>query len=203
MSRSDPLLSRLASGLFWWTYHKFINREVPTGGLDVFGCTSQVRAVLTRLSESNSNLVALLLWLGFRRKFVPYERRPRLEGKSAWTVTKKLRYAFNSIFNFTDLPIRLLMILGAVGTVASLGVSLVVLITWLLKDIPVAGYTPIILAICFFGGLTLLGMGIVGEYLWLSLQNTRRRPNFICAAHDQFVGSGAGRESGPEQGLHA
>ena len=75
---------------------------MPKGGIDVFGCTGQVRDQLLELKELNTNLIALLLWLGFRRKFVPYQRRARLEGKSAWTFGRKLRYAADSIFNFTD-----------------------------------------------------------------------------------------------------
>jgi glycosyltransferase involved in cell wall biosynthesis len=181
VSRGDPLLSRLASGLFWSAYRRFINHDVPAGGVDVFGCTAQVRDELLRLNESNTNLMALLLWLGFRREFVPYERKPRLEGRSAWTLGKKLRYAINSIFNFTDLPIRVLLACGVVGIVASCLASTIVFWAWFLRDIKVPGYTPIVLGICFFGGLTALGLGIIGQYLWLALQNTRHRPNFVVA----------------------
>ena len=72
----------------------------------MFGCTREVRDRLVELKEIQTNLVAQLLWLGFRRAFVPYERRPRLEGSSGWTAGKKFRYALDSIFAFTDLPIR-------------------------------------------------------------------------------------------------
>ena len=89
---------------------------MPKGGIDVFGCTKQVRDHLVQMKEVNTNLIALLLWLGFRRVFVPYERRARLEGRSAWTFKRKVRYALDSVFSFTDLPIRLLLFLGAVAT---------------------------------------------------------------------------------------
>lgn len=154
--------------------------------MDVFGCTKDVRDRLLELPEVNTNLIALLLWLGYRRQFVPYERRPRLEGRSAWTPGRKLRYAIDSVFNFTDLPIRALLLLGTVGTLFALGAGLLVLFMWTLGRIPVLGYTPLMLVITFFGGLTALGLGIVGQYLWLTLQNARRRPNFVVRSLTRY-----------------
>jgi hypothetical protein len=145
-----------------------------------------VRDQLVGLKEVSTNLVALLLWLGFRREFVPYERRPRLEGRSAWTFGKKVRYAVDSVFSFTDLPIRILLLLGVAGTVAAVVASGVVFTFWLLGRVPVLGYTPLMLMITFFGGLTALGLGIVGQYLWISIQNTRGRPPYVVKSSEKF-----------------
>ena len=154
-------------------------RDMPKGGIDVFGCTRQVRDRLLELKEVNTSLVALLFWLGFRRVFVPYERRARLEGRSAWTLGRRWRYALDSIFNFTDLPILALLLVGTAGTTLAIVAGITVFVAWSFGRVPVLGYTPLMLVITFFGGLTALGLGIVGQYLWLSLQNTRGRPNFI------------------------
>jgi len=184
--RADPWSSRALSALFWGLYRRFVMPDMPSGGVDVFGCTRVVRDRLLELKEINTNLIALLLWLGFRRVFVPYERRPREEGRSAWTLGKKWRYALDSIFNFTDLPIRVLLGLGAAATIASGVAGLTVFVFWQTGHISVLGYTPLMLAIISFGGLTALGLGIVGQYLWLSLQNTRNRPSFIVRSADEF-----------------
>jgi polyisoprenyl-phosphate glycosyltransferase len=186
--RADPLLSRWLSESFWRVYRRLVLPEMPRGGVDVFGCTSEVRDRLLQLQESNTNLIALLFWLGFRRRFIPYERRPRLEGRTGWTLGRKLRYAIDSIFSFTDLPIRALLLLGAFGTVFAIAAAAVVFAMWALGRIPVLGYTPLMLVITFFGGLTALGLGIVGQYLWLALQNSRRRPNFIVKSTVRFDG---------------
>ena len=186
--RADPWWSQFLSECFWGLYRRFVVKDLPKGGVDVFGCTRQVRDQLLDLKELNTNLIALLFWLGFRRQFVPYQRRPRLEGRSAWTIARKLRYAFDSIFSFTDLPIRALLILGATGTIAALIASVVVFIYWLRGLVPVLGYTPLMLVIAFFGGLTALGLGIIGQYLWLSLQNARNRPNFVVRSAESFDG---------------
>lgn len=177
--RADPWWSRVLSGTFWGLYRRFVVRDMPRGGVDIFGCTRAVRDRLVELKEANTNLVALVLWLGFRRVFVPYERRARTEGRSGWTFGRRLRYAIDSIFSFTDLPIRALLVLGALGTAFALTAGVVVFAMWTAGRIPVLGYTPLMLVMTFFGGITALGLGIVGQYLWLTLQNARSRPNFI------------------------
>jgi glycosyltransferase involved in cell wall biosynthesis len=178
-SREDAWFSQTASEWFWRLYRRFVVKDMPRGGIDVFGCTRQVRDRVVELKEVNTNLIALLFWLGFRRAFVPYERRTRQEGRSAWTIAKKSRYALDSIFSFTDLPIKALLLLGVIGTTAACLASATVFIAWMFGQIPVLGYTPLMLVISFFGGLTALGLGIIGQYLWLSLQNARGRPNFV------------------------
>jgi glycosyltransferase involved in cell wall biosynthesis len=186
--RSDPWLSETASTIFWWLYRRFVLPEMPAGGVDVFGCNREVRDRLLTFRELNTNLIALLFWLGYRRRFVPYRRLPRLEGKSAWTLAKKLRYSFNSVFNFTDLPVRALLVMGAIGSLFAVILGTVIFAAKLLGKIHEPGYTPIIIAIMFFGGLTTFGLGIVGQYLWLSLQNTRNRPPFVIWKQGQYQG---------------
>ena len=99
VGRSD---TSLLSNLFWWMYRRFVIPEIPKGGADVFGCTRAVRDQVLRLKEGNSSLIGLLFWVGFRRCLVPYERLPRREGKSAWTLGKKLTYLNDSVFSFSD-----------------------------------------------------------------------------------------------------
>ncbi len=101
--RADPWWSRVPANLFWRFYRRFVFPDMPAGGIDVFGCTRQVRDRLVECREINTSLVTLLLWLGFRRDFVLYERQARLDGASAWTFGRKLAYALESVFSFTDL----------------------------------------------------------------------------------------------------
>ena len=183
--RSDPWLSEIASNIFWALYRKLVIKDMPRGGVDMFGCTREVCGQLLQLQGIDSNLIALLFWLGYRREYIVYERQRRLEGKSAWTLRKKLRYGLNSIFNFTDLPILLLLYFGAIALVLAVGASILVIVAKLRGDIQVPGYTPIVLATLFFGALTSIGFGIVGQYLWLGLQIGRRRPNYIVSSIEE------------------
>lgn len=177
--RQDPWWTWMPSRAFWSLFRRYVVRDIPRGGVDVFGCTRQVRDHLLALRETQTSLVALLFWLGFRRKLLPYARRARLEGKSAWTFSRKWRYAVNSIFSFTDIPVRVLLVTGALGTLSAVLFALLVFVAWYRGAIPVLGYTPLMLVIAFFGGLTTFGLGIVGQYVWLTLENARRRPNYV------------------------
>lgn len=185
-TRADPLRSRLGSGLFWWAYRRWVQRELPKGGVDVFGCTRQVRDELSELREGNSSLIGLLFWVGFRREFVPYHRRARPSGRSAWTLTKKLRYLSDSVFNFTDLPVRLLFRIGSFGTLASVMGGAIILLAKLTGQITIPGYTATALIVVFFGALNCLGLGIIGGYVWRTLENTKRRPNFLIASQRSY-----------------
>jgi polyisoprenyl-phosphate glycosyltransferase len=177
--RSDPSLARTASRLFWGFYSRFVQKEMPAGGVDMFGCNEQFRKQLLALPESNSSLVGLIFWLGFRRVEVPYDRRPREHGKSAWSFPQKLRYLADSIFSFTDFPIRLLTLAGVLGICASVVVSISVIVARLAGWIHVPGYAATVLVISFLGALNCFGLGVIGSYVWRAYENTKGRPQVI------------------------
>ena len=187
-SRADPLLSRLASAIFWWIYRRIIEPQMPSGGVDVFGCNSEFRDRLLALPESNSSLVGLLFWLGYRRKLISYARQPRLSGKSGWTFKKKLKYLFDSLFAFSDLPIRLLAFFGGLGLVTSAVLSIVVLIAKLLGLVAVPGYAATVLILTFFSALNSFGLGVIGSYVWRTFENTKGRPLAIVMTAQEFTG---------------
>jgi glycosyltransferase involved in cell wall biosynthesis len=189
--RSDPLPSRLASALFWWTYRTLVQPEVPRGGVDLFGCNRAFREQLLALRERNSTLVGLVFWLGFRREAVPYVRRPRPHGRSAWSFRRRVRYLLDSGFAFSDLPVRLMTLAGLTGMVLAVVLATIVLVAKLRGDIPVPGYTATVLVVMFFGGLNSLGIGVLGEYVWRTFENSKGRPGFVVARHCEFPGGGA------------
>ena len=182
--RNDPLISRLSSGLFWLTYRWFVQQSMPPGGIDVFGCTQQVRDIIVRMEEANSTLVGLLVWLGFRRKTVGYHRLPRPVGKSGWSFRRKMRYLLDSMYAFSDLPILMLVTIGSVGVLGSLLASLVVATAWIAGLITVRGYTPLILAVLLSTSLILLSLGVLGGYIWRAFENTKCRPLYIPMLHE-------------------
>jgi len=181
IGRNDPLMSRLSSGLFWGLYRRLVVRDMPKGGVDVFGCNRQFRDQLLQLEESRSSLIGLIFWLGFRRKLVGYERQLRQEGKSAWTLSKKVDYMMDSIFAFTDYPIRLLIRIGAIGSLLSALFGMIILIARLSGAIEVPGYTATMIAVLFLGALNLFALGMVGDYAWRGYENTKQRPLAVVA----------------------
>ncbi len=188
-ARSDPALGKLASRFFWWLYRKFVQPDVPAGGVDIFAVTAGFRDRLMSLSEANSSLLGLLFWMGGRRLFIGYERRERQHGKSAWTLKKKITYLLDSIFAFSDLPVRVLMAVGLFGLVLAIGLAGIVFIMRLTSSYVVPGYAGTMLTILFFGALNTFGIGIIGNYAWRSYENTKQRPLNIVLAQTNYPGS--------------
>jgi glycosyltransferase involved in cell wall biosynthesis len=184
--RADPVLSRFFSGLFWKCYRQFIQRDIPPGGVDMFGCNRIFRDHLLELNESNSSLIGLLFWLGFRRSFIPYCRQLRKHGKSAWTFGGKLRYLSDSLFSFSDLPIRILIFSGILSILFSFIFGLFLIIAKISHWIGLPGYTTTILIILFFTGLNALGLGIIGSYVWRAFENSKRRPPTVIMKQENF-----------------
>ncbi|MCR6626426.1 MAG: glycosyltransferase family 2 protein [Pseudoxanthomonas sp.] len=185
-ARNDPMMSKMFSAMFWRIYRSFVQRDVPVGGVDVFATNRAFLDRLTGFSEANSSLLALLFWMGGRRIFVPYTRRERIHGKSAWTFRKKFNYLLDSIFAFTDAPIRLLLASGILGMALAVTLGIAVLLARLLGEVDVPGYTGTMLAVLFFGGLNALGLGLVGNYAWRAYENTKHRPLSIPMMLDRF-----------------
>jgi glycosyltransferase involved in cell wall biosynthesis len=189
--RDDPLLSRLPAQVFWSLYRRYVVPDMPPGGVDMFGCTRGFRDALLQLHESHSSLVAQIFWLGYRRQNVSYVRQARRHGVSAWTFRKKLNYLMDSVFAFTDLPIRILIRVGAAGATAAALFGLVVAIARLNGSIAVPGYAMTAILIVFFSALNLLSLGIVGSYAWRAYENTKARPLAIPLRVEAFHPSAA------------
>ena len=169
-----------ASKIYWRLYRRFVISDMPPAGVDVFACTAAVRDVSCSLESVHTSLVAQLFWVGFRRELVPYDRLPR-SGKSGWTLRRKLRYLSDSVFAFTDLPVRILWIVGLLGM--ALGI--------LVGAITVPGYAATVLILLIFMSLNSLGLGIIGSYVWRAYETTKGRPGAIVRETTEIVGSAA------------
>ena len=196
-NRQDPFLSRVTSNLFWKLYRRFVIPEIPKNGVDVFACNQVFREHLISLEENNTSLIGLIYWLGFKRSEVAYERRFRPYGKSAWTLNKKINYLLDSVFSFSDLPIKLLSLFGLFGVIISLVLGVGILSAKLFGNIAVPGYAATVLTVIFFGALNSLGLGIVGMYAWRAFENTKNRPLAITMSAQKFDGESSLIKQGP------
>lgn len=184
-SRNDPYMSRIFSAMYWWCYRKFINKEIPKNGVDVFACKKKVVLTINELKELNTSLIGMLFWIGFNRDFQEYERLVRQHGKSAWTLRKKIQYMSNSVFAFSDLPIRIIRTLGLLGSSISTLLGAFLLAASFAGKIDVPGYVPIMLVVLFGNSAVLIGVGILGSYLWRTFENTQGRPYAISYSNNE------------------
>ncbi|MEM4368669.1 MAG: glycosyltransferase [Candidatus Anstonellales archaeon] len=185
-SRKDNIITQLCSNLFWTFYRKFVMPDVPKGGIDVFAINDKVKNAILNIVEPNSSLVSQLMWIGFRRRFIPYNRLERTKGKSAWKMSRKFRYMLDSFFSFSDLPITILLLTGAIGIFVSIILITIVLFSKITGKINVPGYTATITLQLFFFSLLLFTQGIIGSYLWRTFENTKRRPLSFVQFHSYF-----------------
>lgn len=188
LTREDPLMNRILSATFWKLYKLLVQRDIPSGGIDIFGCTKGFRDHLLALQERNSTLIGLIFWLGFRRGEVTYCRKARRYGRSAWSFMRKFRYLLDSTFAFSDLPVRLMSLVGLLGMTLSIILTSIVLLAKWNGRIALPGYSATVLLIMFFGGLNSFGLGLIGEYVWRTFENTKGRPTYIVAQRQEFRG---------------
>jgi len=190
IGRDDPFSSRIAAGVFWWLYRWLAQADMPEGGVDVFAIHRTVRDALVRLEPNQTSLVGQLVWLGFRRQSIPYVRRMRQHGKSGWTLRKKIDYLLDSLFAFTDVPIRGFLNLGLVGMLLCVVAGVTIFAVRLLGGITVPGYTPLALLILFFAALNLFGLGIVGQYASRAFEAAKQRPGAVVMSDVRYPGLG-------------
>lgn len=186
VGRNDPAVDSAGSRFYWALYRRFVNPDFPPGGVDIFGCSRQVATALSAFSERNTSLVGLLFWLGYRRCSVPYVRSARTHGKSGWTFRRKMRYLFDSIYAFTDLPILALQAIGLVGLISSVVFGVVVLVAYMAGQITQPGYTPLIITMLASTSAILMGLGVVGSYVSRAYENGQGRPVAVIAAVEEF-----------------
>ena len=184
--RKDPALSSLLSRTFWAIYRRLVMPEIPPGGVDVFGCNRRFADELLKLEETNNFLVGQLMWLGFRRRTIRYDRQERTHGRSAWTLVKKFRYLVDSVYAFTSLPITALLLMGVVGLGAAAALAIAVIIAKITGGVAVPGYAATVITILFFSGINLVGLGIIGLYVWKAYVNTMQRPQSIIMRHEKL-----------------
>jgi len=186
-SREDPFFSRIFSSIFWGVLKRFVFPDLPKGGVDIFGCSTDFRNALLKLKETNSSLIGQLFWLGFEKKIVTYKRKKRQHGKSSWSFSKRFNYLLDSLYSFSDIPIRVLTLAGALGLFLSLSLSLFIICARVFaQGIVIPGYAATASIILFFAGLNSFGLGVIGGYVWRAFENTKGRPNGIIQSLQKF-----------------
>jgi glycosyltransferase involved in cell wall biosynthesis len=178
-SREDPLTTRIYAYFFYKLFRWFVLPEYPEKGYDCFFINKEQRNMIVDMDEKNSHLMAQIVWLGYGQHYVQYHRQKRKHGKSRWTLFKKFKLAFDTFFGFSGRPLRIASLLGM--SVSVLGFLLAIYITLrkIYLDAPLFGVPAVVVAILITGGLILMSVGIVGEYMWRNFDESRKRPTFI------------------------
>lgn len=170
------------SRLYYWVMRSVVGMtEMPATGADFFLLDRVVVDAFARFGEGHANIFALLTWMGFRQATVAYDKEARLHGRSGWTLAKKLKLVVDSFTAFSYLPIRLMSYLGLlVGVLGFVYAGSVVVNA--LTGKPVEGWSSLMVVVLLLGGFQMMMMGVLGEYLWRALDESRRRPRYLVEA---------------------
>ncbi|MDB4915512.1 MAG: glycosyl transferase family 2 [Gemmatimonadetes bacterium] len=178
-SREDPLSSKIFSAIYYSLVRRYALPGFPKGGFDFFLVDRQVIDAVNKINEKNTNLMSLIFWLGYRPMLIGYARVKRTKGKSRWTTAKKVKLFIDSFVGFSYAPIRGLSMLGLLIAASAFAYAGVVFYEWSVSGIPVKGYAPTVILIALTSGIQMTMLGLVGEYLWRTLDEVRNRPGFV------------------------
>jgi dolichol-phosphate mannosyltransferase len=177
--REEAFLQKNISNTYYSLIRKLAIPEYPNGGFDFFLIDRQVVNEINRIQEKNTNLMTLIFWLGFKPITIPYIRRSRAKGVSRWTLSKKAKLFVDTFVAFSFFPIRVLSIIGFLVAISSFFYGVFIFTYWFFFGIDVKGYVPTMLIMIFTSGIQMTMLGVLGEYLWRTLDEVRRRPNFV------------------------
>ena len=169
------------ASLYYWIMRRVVGMtEMPARGADVFLIDRTVIDAFKRFPERHVSVFALITWLGFSQACVEYDKQPRAAGRSGWTRAKKIKLVVDSVTAFTEAPIRACTYLGAGLLLVGAFLTVAGLLRWASTG---AGHLILLVsAMAWFSGLQLVALGIVGEYVWRALEESRRRPAYLVEA---------------------
>ncbi len=171
-----------AGRLFWFVMRRTVGmKQLPATGADFFLIDRLVLDYLCQFHETNLNLIMLLSWMGFKQETVKYVKQARVGGSSGWSFEKKLKLALDSFLSFSYLPIRLMSYAGIIAGLLGFVYAVIVFINFL-EGSSIQGWTSLMIIILIFGGIQMLMMGLLGEYLWRTMSEAHRRPPYLVEA---------------------
>lgn len=172
--RDDPWLKTQFANAFYSVFRRLLP-NLPKGGVDTFLISRTVRDQVLAMPEKHNPPYYQILWLGYKYAVVPYKRAARTAGVSKWSFRRRLKMAFDSIISFSRGPLQALWTVGAV--LAGSGLLAMMALTLSFLGLIPGFFSATGALVCMVGGLNLMGMGLLGEYMWRIAEDGRRRPD--------------------------
>lgn len=177
--REEGWLKTVFANTYYTLLRKYALPDFPAGGFDYFLIDRQVVKDLNAIHEKNTHLMSLIWWLGYRPVLLPYIRRERQKGKSRWTLSKKIKLFVDSFVAFSYLPIRAVSVVGLVVAAFALLYAGFIVIRWSVMGPDIRGWSSLMVVVALSAGVQMMMLGTLGEYLWRTLDETRKRPGYV------------------------
>jgi len=153
--------------------------NMPEKGFDFTLLGEKMKNLMLEHEEANPFFQGQLLWSGYPLKFIPYTRVDRQLGESRWTFAKKIKYLLDGVLGYSYFPIRMMSVAGAIVAVSGFLYALVIFVDFFIEGNPVQGWAPLMILLLVLSGIQMLMLGVIGEYLWRTLDQVKNRPGYI------------------------
>lgn len=177
--KGETIFKKLTARLFYRTLAKITTLDIPLDTGDFRLIDRKVADVLKKMPEQNKYIRGQIAWIGFRQTYVEYDRDSRHTGETGYTLSKMIRFALDGITGFSNLPLRLATVAGFTVSGIAFLLMIYALISRLIWKDYEPGWTSLILSVLFIGGIQLITIGIIGEYINRISTNVRNRPLYV------------------------
>ena len=182
--QDEPMHVKVPALLFYKILNTVADSDAGMNGIDLsradfFLVDRKVAEAINSCKERNTSLFGLIVWSGFNQNFVEYDRKPRRHGKSKWNFTSRFNLAKDWIIAFSGLPLKVMVWIGFIIAFAGFSYALFILFFHLFYGHSVEGWSSLMVVTLILGGINISILGVVGEYLWRNLDESRKRPLYF------------------------
>lgn len=177
--RSDSWLKRISATFFYRIHNRLSETPIPENVGDFRLMDRKVVAAVRALPESRRFMKGVFAWVGFRTEVIDYIREARVAGQSKFNGWKLWNFAIEGITSFSTAPLRIWLYIGLSIAFVSLVYAFLILVKTVILGIELPGYASLIVSVLFLGGVQLIGVGVMGEYIGRIYLESKRRPVYI------------------------
>ena len=180
--RSDGWLKRSTSAAFYAVHNRLADTPIPPNAGDFRLIDRRVADVVRALPERQRFMKGLLSWAGFPAETLAYRRPPRASGRTKWNYAKLMNLAIEGITSFSTAPLRVSTVIGALFAVAAMIYGGFITVRTMVFGVDLPGYASVFVAVVFMGGVQLLSLGVLGEYVGRIYMESKQRPVYVVRA---------------------
>lgn len=178
VNRDDKFSAKLFSRI-GYKFLRLAIPKIPPGGFDFVLMDRKLMNDFNSIDVRNRFFQGDILWFGYKTHFIPYTRLKRTIGVSQYNFWKKIKNFFDAFFDSSYLPIRIMSSVGAIISLSGFIYGVTIIYAVLFRSVPFSGWAPIMMLILIIGGLIMLMLGIIGEYIWRIFAEVRKKPNYV------------------------
>jgi glycosyltransferase involved in cell wall biosynthesis len=178
--RDDPFFKALYAKVFYWFVRKIAFPDFPEDGMDIGLFDRRIVNEYLKIKDRNSIPFFAIYSMGFKQKSVPYRREARVAGESGWPFWKRVKCAIDIAVNFSYIPIRMISLCGVIASIIGFVYGTILVISKITSpEMNVSGWTSLIVVCLFLGGIQLISLGIISEYVWRTSDKIKGHPVYL------------------------